>query len=124
LIAAARGTDEVAAAAFEVLDNPERAFVTSDFIRLEVLPKAAYYNNHAELEFYEAFFHDVERTVHASKPLVSRAHEEARKAGLAAMDALHVAAAKIGKSAELITTEKPSKPLFRAAEIVIKTIRS
>lgn len=123
LIAAARGTDEVAAKAFEVLDDPQRMFITSDFIRLEVLPKAAYHNNHDELEFYKAFFQDAQRTIRASKTLVLQAHEEACDCGLSAMDALHVAAAKIGKSAELITTEKPSKPLFRVAGIAVKTIR-
>ena len=40
------------------------------------------------------------------------AREEASRCGLAAMDALHVAAAFLMKADELITTEKPDKPMY------------
>jgi hypothetical protein len=40
LIAAARGGSEQAARAMEVLDDPEREFGASPFLRLEVLPQA------------------------------------------------------------------------------------
>ncbi len=56
LIAAVRRTDEVARRAMEVLDDPDRAFASSVFVRLEVLPKALYNNSRVEAEFYEAFF--------------------------------------------------------------------
>lgn len=39
--------------------------------------------------------------------------------GIAAMDALHVAAALQIKADELITTEKPTKPMHRVKEIQI-----
>ncbi|MCE2671859.1 MAG: hypothetical protein LW728_22240 [Microcystis sp. 49638_E5] len=41
-------------------------------------------------------------------------HEIAGTYGLAAMDALHVAAALQIQADELITTEKPTKPIFCA----------
>ncbi|WP_292873330.1 hypothetical protein [Nostoc sp. LPT] len=42
--------------------------------------------------------------------------------GLAAMDALHVAAALQIKADQLITTEKPTKPMHQVTEIQIISI--
>jgi hypothetical protein len=42
LIAAARGRADVAAHAMKILDGPDREFVASPFLKLEVLPKAVY----------------------------------------------------------------------------------
>lgn len=39
LIAAIRGTPEIADRAMELLNDPERIFVSSDFVQLEVLRK-------------------------------------------------------------------------------------
>ncbi len=123
LIAAATGNDAVAARAMTVLDDPGRAFVTSDFVRLEVLPKARYHKNVDEAAFYEAFFDDAEEIIESTGTLVAAAQEEAEAIGLSAVDALHVAAARRGDSDELFTSEKPSKPLFRVAAIRVRTIR-
>lgn len=76
LIAAARGTDEVAAKAMEILDDPHRVFMTSDFVRLEVLPKATYHKNNDEVAFYEAFFDAARRTIRTSGRLVFEALQE------------------------------------------------
>ena len=38
LIAAVRGTEEIAKRALQVLDDPELNFASSVFVRLEVLP--------------------------------------------------------------------------------------
>lgn len=61
LIAAARGTDEAARRAMAVLDDPERSFASSAFVRLEVLPKALRHRREAEARFYETFFQISER---------------------------------------------------------------
>ena len=123
LIAAARGNDEVAMRAFQVLDDAQRVFVTSDFVRLEVLPKAIYHRNDDEAEFYETFFHSAQWSAPVSDSLVSQAHIEASNFGLSAVDALHIAAAKTAGAEELITTEKSTKPLFRVTGIIVTTIR-
>lgn len=39
LMAAARGTDDTALLALQILDDPDRKFVSSFFVKLEVLPK-------------------------------------------------------------------------------------
>jgi hypothetical protein len=42
LIAAARGQDVASIAALNILDDQSREFVSSPFVKLEVLPKAVY----------------------------------------------------------------------------------
>ncbi|CCI09169.1 MAG: hypothetical protein DWQ51_10615 [Microcystis wesenbergii TW10] len=58
--------------------------------------------------------------LHVEEGAVSR--EIAGTYGLAAMDALHVAAALQIQADELITTEKPTKPMHRVREIQIVSI--
>ena len=55
LIAAARGKEPIAIRALEILDDPNRQFVSSIFLRLELLPKPTYFKNSSEVEFYEAW---------------------------------------------------------------------
>jgi predicted nucleic acid-binding protein len=42
LIAAARGRSEQSKMAMQILDDPSREFVSSPFVKLEVLPKAIF----------------------------------------------------------------------------------
>ncbi len=42
--------------AFRILDDPDREFVSSNFVRLELLPKAVYNRNQSEIQFLETFF--------------------------------------------------------------------
>ena len=123
LIAAFRGEEELRAAAERVLDDPDREFVTSDFVGLELLPKAKYNKNGDEVAFYETFLAASTETVRASEALVADADTQATKAGLAAMDALHVAAAQQASAAELVTTEKSDKPMFRVTNLTVRSIR-
>ena len=117
LITAARGVENLSARAVQVLDDPDRVFVASDFLRLEVLPKALHFGRQAEVEFYEAFFSSVVRFVATSRRLVEEAAAEAAQAGLSAVDALHVAAAKRARCDELVTAEQPTKALFRVTNL-------
>ncbi len=98
-----------------VLDDPDRGYVTSDFVRLEVVPKPSYHGFKDQVEFYEAFFSTAHR-VPVSKKLLEDALREGRRFGLSACDAIHVAAARRGKCDQFVTTEKPSKPLFRVSD--------
>jgi hypothetical protein len=47
------------------------------------------------------------------------AQTEAAKAGLAAMDALHVAAAHLSHADEFVTTEKPDKAIHRSSLVKV-----
>lgn len=123
LLAAFKAGGELAANALAILGDPDRQFVTSDFVRLELLPKPICYGNDAERRFYEAFFASVEQVVPVSPTLVEEAQREAEAVGLAALDALHIAAAKPAMCDEFVTAEKTTKPLFRVAGITVTTIR-
>lgn len=105
-----------------ILDDPERSFVTSDYIRMEVLPKALYHRQSQEVLLYERFFSRAVQIVPPSVSLMQQAYTEACTFGLAALDAFHLAAAKFSGAEEFITTERPTTPLFRVTGIVIKTI--
>ncbi len=121
LIAAVRGQAQEAARALALLEDPERRFLTSDFLRLEVLPKAIYYRRPAEVALYERYF-TTAQFIPVSAALVVQAHTEACLFGLSALDALHITFAKAGRAEEFITTERPNAPLFRVTGIVIKPL--
>jgi predicted nucleic acid-binding protein len=122
LIAAARGIDEVAAPALDILDDPNRLFVSSVFVRLEVLPKAVFHRNKEEAEFYRTFFRKVARWAKPGEPLLQSAYRYAVRWGLSAVDALHVAAARSLHAAELVTTERSASPLCRSRVVRVLTI--
>lgn len=123
LIAAARGNHELSTNALTILSDPEREFVSSDFVKLEVLPKPVHYGNMAEVEFYEIFFEAVKQWVDVSDELVKKAYQEACQAGLSAIDAIHVAAAILANATELVTTEKPEKVIHRTTSIKVVSIQ-
>jgi predicted nucleic acid-binding protein len=122
LIAAARGGSEQAARAMEVLDNPEREFAASPFLRLEVPPQAVFNKREAEVAFYEAFFAAVTKWATDLSAITEAALREASRFGVEAMDALHVVAAASVGAAELVTAEKPSRSIHRARAVKIVTI--
>jgi predicted nucleic acid-binding protein len=104
-----------------VLDDPEREFVSSVYVQLETLPMATWHGFDAQVEAYEAFFGNVSRWVSSSPDLSERGVELASEHGLKAVDALHVAAAE-AEEAELVTTESPTKPMFRVPTILVTSI--
>jgi predicted nucleic acid-binding protein len=122
LIYAAGGVDAVAKLALPFLEDINREFVTSDFVLLEVLPKAVFHKNNAEVEFYKRFFQRNRRVISSSSELIKLAMEEAYENGLAGMDALHIAAAVFGGAEELVTSEKSSKPMHRTKRVKVLSI--
>jgi hypothetical protein len=124
LIAAARGKAPIAIKALDILDDPDREFASSIFVKLEVLPKAVYYKSQAEIEFYQIFFDRVIHWADALESIVEDAYQEACTFGLAAVDALHVAAAKSVGATELVTSERPGKPIHRTSSITVVSIWS
>jgi predicted nucleic acid-binding protein len=122
LIAAARGSEPATRRAFEILDDGRRSFVSSPFVRLEVLPKAIFHQRHAEVAFYEAYFEAVVDWVPPDQELLKEASRLAALFGLSAIDALHVAAATVAGADELITSEKAGRPIHRVSSLTVKTI--
>lgn len=124
LINAFRALGPLAVAAQDVLDDPGREFVASDILRLELIPKPHFNRQTAEEQFYETYFASVIQLVETTPQIVRDAEREAKAVGLAAADALHVAAAKHAGATEFMTAEQATKPLFRVSGIIVTTIRT
>jgi hypothetical protein len=56
----------------------------------------------------------------ASEDLVAAALQEASAVPLSAVDAIHVAAAKRSKADELVTAERPGKPLHKVRGLKVR----
>ncbi len=121
LIAAARGSGQLAERALAVLgDTDRREFVCSDYVRLEVVPKPAYHGRTLEVEFYEAYFSSVTVWAQFDVDHLRSAFDEACRAGLSSMDAIHVVVASRCQCDEFVTSEKPTKPIHRTA--LVRTV--
>ena len=116
VLAAARAAGRDQERALQILEDANRAFVTSPFIHLELVPKAIYHKKRLERTFYEEYFRAAE-WIRDLNSIQAIAQSEAAKSGLAAMDALHVAAAHLAEADEFITTERPGKPIYRSSLI-------
>jgi predicted nucleic acid-binding protein len=119
---AARGTPEAAALALPFLQDANREFITSEYVRLEVLPKPTYFRNAVEKDFYDAFFRINTRTIPTSIPLIELAMDEACNIGLSALDAIHIACAVFGGAEEIVTSEKSTKPMHRTRLVRVVSI--
>ncbi|MBC7973256.1 MAG: nucleic acid-binding protein [Verrucomicrobia bacterium] len=100
------GEDEIAFRALEILDDPNR-----EFVKLEVLPKPIHGKRQDEVDFYETFFKQVAYWAQPLDEVFDVGLQQAKRHGLSAVDALHVAAALITRADDLITTEKAAKPI-------------
>jgi len=122
LLAACKGMDKLSLQAMRALDEPEREFLVSDAVWLEVMPKAIYERQRKEAAFYEAIFAAAEK-LPWNLTTLDHAAGLAQQYGMAAMDAIHVAHALDARVDELLTAEKPGKPMFRTLGLAVRSIR-
>jgi len=123
LLAAARGAGRLYKRALgEITDTKDREFVCSDYVRLEIIPKATYERQRAELKFYADFFSTVRIWLPFDIRDLKGALDEACYSGLSAMDAIHIVAAAGSGCHEIVTSEKPSKPMHRTRLITVRSI--
>lgn len=90
LLSATDGVGRIAEKALEVLGDSNRQFASSEFVKLEVIPKAIYHKQTEEAQFYEEFFSAVTYWVPDLEKVVQDAYDIGCQYGLAAMDALHI----------------------------------
>lgn len=121
LLHAWRGSP-LSGAALGVMEDAARSFVTSQLVRLELLPKPAFEQRATETAFYALHFARAAAPLPLDSALGDEALALAEKYGLAAVDALHVAAAVRQKADELVTSEKPGKPMFRVKEVKVRSL--
>ena len=122
LLTAWLGRSPRSAAAKAIIEDEAREFVSSDAVRLELLPKATFEKRRLELEFYREHFNATVAIERFSEELGNAAMALATKYGLAAMDAVHLASAIRQEASEFITSELPGKPMFRVQGIKITSL--
>ena len=115
---------KLADSALNIMEDKQRRFFSSYMVRLELTPKPLYEKRKPEVEFYEAFWESLEAEEPLTATLAEEAFNLAKKYGLAAVDAIHVAAAIREGVEEFITSELPGKPLFRVTELKVITLQS
>jgi predicted nucleic acid-binding protein len=106
--------------ALDILDDTNRVFMVSDYLRLELLPKMRYEKQTRQIQFVSDLFRSASVFIPSSATIIAHAEALGETYGLAAMDALHVACAIAGNADELITFEKPTKPFFRIPPDILR----
>lgn len=119
LLLAWRGETALKMKAATVLTDANRHFISSDFVRLELLPKALYHKNRNEQMVYEMFFDRVQEWVDDTEQIVAEGLAVGARYGLNALDALHIAAALLAGADEFVTAERPTSPLSRVQGVTI-----
>lgn len=113
LLAAFAGKEKISQAAFAVLDDPDREFVITDFLKLELLPKPTFFKKTEEVDFYNDFFSIALETLETTPAKTAAALGLACEYGLSAIDAIHLQTAIEANIFEFVTTEKITKAFFR-----------
>jgi predicted nucleic acid-binding protein len=124
LIAAFQGDESVAQRAIQVLDDPDRLWVVSDYLRLEVLPKPTFHKRQDEIAFMRDFFDSASENLASSSDITVQALQFASTYDMSPIDSLHVGAAAVAGVDELITLEKRTKPMCKVKEINVLSIHS
>lgn len=113
LVQAATGADRaIQMRALAIITDPNRQFVSSFFSKMEVIPLAIHFGRTKERLFYEKFFSRVQTWIDP-EDIYNDAYQLACQHALGTMDAFHLASASF-VSAEFVSAEKPTKPLYRA----------
>jgi hypothetical protein len=81
LITAWRGKEPEASRALKLLDDPDRSFASSVFVKLEALPFPKFNRHLDEIEFLEGFFSAVQFWADSPAAVIDRATPVAEKAG-------------------------------------------
>ena len=94
-----------------IVADSNRAFVASDFLRIEVFPKPTFFKETLSTVLLNSFFSLCVKNISINQALFQKAYAEACKVGLSGMDALHIISAHEAGADELITTEKITKAM-------------
>lgn len=117
LISAFCGEDDIATKALAILGDPDREFVISDYLKLELLPKPTFHNDQVQLEFLSEFLNNAQHTAPINTDITNKALDLGCRHNLKALDALHISTAIHESVKEFFTFEKPSRPMHSVNEI-------
>jgi len=124
LIAAFQGKEEVWEKAMRVIDDPEREFIVSDYLKLEIIPQPTFHNRYEEIQFMHTFLDNASLYMNPNGSVIDQAITLACTYSLGAMDALHAGSAIVGQADIFNTNEKPEKPLCQVKEIKVVSLRA
>jgi predicted nucleic acid-binding protein len=124
VLLAAWKSPELRSVALSIMEDSQRQFVISQLTKLELLAKPTFEKRPMEKAFYNAHFEEAIAIQPLDKALGIEAQVLAERYGLAAMDALHIAAASRLGAHEFFTTERSEKPMFRVKELKIISLHS
>jgi predicted nucleic acid-binding protein len=102
--------------ALDLLCDPEREFVASLLVRMELLPLA---QNPNEVEFYETYFKQVSIWMAIEPHLVTTAIEEERQSKVAPLDAIQLVLAAAAGCHEFVTADTPGAPVFSTQRVQV-----
>jgi predicted nucleic acid-binding protein len=122
LIAAFQGKKPECWKAFEIIDDPDRSLVVSDYLRIEVLPKPTFHGRTDEVEFMYEIIEASEEEVLSSPQVTQLAIQLAGKYDLSPIDSLHMGSALVAGVDEFVTMEKPTKPMCRVREVRVVSL--
>jgi len=107
--------------AFKILEDKNRLLLVSDYLRLETLPKPVYHRQESQVAFIKKIFEQAE-LIRSNAFIIEKAMDLASAYGLNGMDALHIASAVNGGADEMVSFEKPDKPLYRLPRSVLRLV--
>jgi predicted nucleic acid-binding protein len=116
LVRAARGDEALSQPAIEMLCDPEREFVASPLVRMELLPLA---QNPNEVAFYETYFKQVSIWTAIEPHLLTTAIEEVRQSKVGPLDAIQLVLAAAAGCHEFVTGDKPGAPIFSTQRVQV-----
>lgn len=114
--------EDLAARLMAEITDPAVRYIFSPLVELEVLPKPTK-RFPDQAAFFNAWFANAER-IWYSDDVHLTALDQAKNYDIAPMDAAHVATAIVGKADELITGEKPTKPMFNTKDMKVRSVRA
>ncbi|MCX5824351.1 MAG: type II toxin-antitoxin system VapC family toxin [Deltaproteobacteria bacterium] len=110
--------------ALAVLDDTNREFIAVDFVALETIPIPTFNKRYDQVLLFQSFFDDAPLRAEVSSDITTLAIRLASEHGIGPIDALIASSAIIGGADELITMEKPTKPLFKVKAVKVISLQS
>lgn len=104
-----------------MLEDPGRILLLSGFSKIELIPKPAYFKEVAEVAFIDLIFAKAEY-IPFDESVFNKAWDMARRYGLGAIDAFHVASACLSGADEMVSSEGPTKPFYRIPSSELRII--
>ena len=120
LIAAFKADRSLHDHARRLLSDPNRDFLATSLIELELTQPQFNPIHASEAAFYLHYLRNVvSERLDVSESLISRGLDIVRRTQAGAMDALHLASASVLEADEFITAEAKGKPLYRETNIPV-----